>query len=423
MKPRSSGTVEEPHLKARRDLTAREIQQVREAIRRRLGDTSVPTLPQVAMRIIELVANPEAAVTDFTEVIQADQALTGRLLRMANSAAFGQRKPVTRIERAMVLLGLQRLKALALGFHLSKAAAVGDDSLSSRRLWTQSLYRGWLGLRIAETYSRRVAGEAFIVGLLADAGLPMMPKLVGVTFNDKINLEDPPAKRFLDESMRLPFTHADVTAALCELWKLPELLTFPLANHHTFPSRMSWDDPRSAVHSIACFVGSIPLDPAGAPVSGHPFRKLAQRLLGLSADEIEPLIAQAAEDFEACKSMFSHVLDESLSIDQIVDEASSHLVLADGSEEVAPDLPAPERVCQVHAPEVFEVDGLRLELEATGGAFVTVYIADDRGTRLLSERVRPADQKREDICRVLMLDDAPSAQVDEIIDRMLGLAA
>src|SRR5262245_65395254 len=103
-------------MKPRGELSAREVEELYARLQKRLGDTSVPTLPQVAVRILELIANPNSTIQKFTEVIKTDQALTGRLLRLSNSAQFAQRQPVTRLERAMVLLGMDRLKAMSLGF-------------------------------------------------------------------------------------------------------------------------------------------------------------------------------------------------------------------------------------------------------------------------------------------------------------------
>jgi len=406
-------------VRARRELSAKEVVQVRQAIQRRLGDTSVPTLPQVALRIIELVSNPDSAISDFTEVSQADQALTGRLLRTANSAAFGQRKPVTRIERAMVLMGLDRLKALALGFHLSAAAAKDEDSASHRRVWTQSLFRGWLALRVAERQNRQVAGECFIAGLMSDVGLPMMRKLTHDYYLAAIDPTDPPTKQYLSETMNLPFTHVDVSAALCELWKLPDILQWPISNHHTHPASVNWTDPRSSIHAICCFVGAIPLDPEGRPVQSDVFERMGEKLLGLSAGDLARLIDQAGEDFEACKSMFTHIIDNTLSVEMIVEQANRNVLPDETLEEVEDrpdDSPAP-------ATLAYEVAGLRFEVEPAGPSMVTVYISDERGNRIVSEHVRPDRQPAQEILALLMLDGAASPGADDVIDGIRRLAA
>ena len=103
-------------VKRRQDMSARDVADLHDRLSRKLGDTSLPTLPEVALRIMDLVAREDATIDQFAEVIQSDQALTGRLLRLANSAHYAQAKPVTTLNRTMVLIGMDRLKAMALGF-------------------------------------------------------------------------------------------------------------------------------------------------------------------------------------------------------------------------------------------------------------------------------------------------------------------
>src|SRR5205823_4861273 len=79
-----------------------------------------------------------------SEIIRADAALAGRVLRLANCAFFAQRQPITNLDRSCVLLGVDRLKSVALGFYLSRAAAGDPRQSLSRRIWGQSVYRACL---------------------------------------------------------------------------------------------------------------------------------------------------------------------------------------------------------------------------------------------------------------------------------------
>ena len=76
-------------------------------------------MPQVAARLLELAADPNAQIRDYVDAIKTDWALTGRVLRLANSAFYAQRQPVTRLDRALIVLGVERAKAICLGFYLS----------------------------------------------------------------------------------------------------------------------------------------------------------------------------------------------------------------------------------------------------------------------------------------------------------------
>ena len=406
-------------MKMRKDLSATEIENLHATLQKRLGDTSVPTLPQVAVKIIELVSDPNSAIADFTEAIRTDQALTGRMLRMANSAAFGQRQPVTKIERAMVLLGLDRIKALTLGFHLSKVATGDSGEFSFQRIWTQSVFRGWLALRLAERFNKSVSGECFIVALLADAGMPMMPKLIGSSYKNTVRPGDAPTSQFLAEWNALPYTHADVSAALGRMWKLPPMLSRPIGAHHTKPAAMDANDAQSVINCIAYFVGMVPLDPAGGATVSQALGRHAELMFQLSAEDLTEMLTLAAKDFEDCKSIFSHILDRSLSVDAIMEQASSHLI-----DEACPHAEAaPSNGTAPSANPKLTAGPFTLELVPADAGHVQVRIADAKGAPLLTERVNPAKQDEKEIQTLLLLDGATPAEIAEVMRSLRAMAA
>jgi HD-like signal output (HDOD) protein len=364
------------------------------------------------MRIIELVSDQNSSVADFTETIRSDQALTGRLLRMANSAAYGQRTPVTKIERAMVLIGIEKLKALALGFHLSKVAFAEDD-FSFQRVWTKSLFRGWLASRLAERLGSEASGEAFIVGLLSDAGLPMMPKLIGAGYANTVDPKDPPAKQYLTESSSLPYTHVDVAAALCRLWKLPDVLSKPITNHHTPPSGLDPKSPASVLQATGYFVGMLPLDPQGRACFTQPVAATARRLFDMTSEDVGTLLDLAAEDFEKCKAVFSHIIDQHLGVEAIVEQANRHLGSIDGPE--LEDDEEPAEVLRFHAGDMF------IEIEPSDEHHVTVFLTDAAGNRILSEQIDPSAHDERSIRQALLLENAPSEQVAQVLQGLASL--
>lgn len=403
-------------MKPRKDLSAREVSDLHDSIIRRLGDTSVPTLPEVAVRVIQLVSNPNTTLKQFVEVVQTDQALTGRLLRTANSAMFAQRQPVTQLQRAMVLLGLDRLKAMALGFHLSQAAAKDSGDFSVRGIWAQSIFRAWTAFRLTEFFNRSLTGEAFIVGLMQDAAIPMMPKLIGQEWATIADPAQLPQKQFQAEYRQLPYTHVDVIESLMKMWKLPPILSRPIAAHHTGPESMNRNDPISLLSAVAYFVGSMHLQ---QDVEGpkNPSAHTAQRLFGLDAAALQTTLKNAAADFRASKELFSHVLNDDTSVEQILSSASKEV--SDSSTQLVDNVMATQGVAAAR----FEACGLVLEILPNTTSKVTVYIADSSGNRLLSEEVDPKNKSRGDLQRILMLEDAPSDLVDQVVGQIQRLAA
>ncbi len=395
-----------------------EVDRLRDDLGKRLGDTSVPTLPEVAVRILALVADPNACASDFTRIISADQSLTGRLLRLANSASFAQRRPVTSLDRTIVLLGLNRVKAMALGFHLSRAAAEDSGDFSFKQTWTRSLFRAHLGLKLAEAVCPSASGEAFVVGLMADAGLPLMPKLVGPMYTRTIKPTDPPSLQYEQEWRLLPMTHADVAAGLCRLWKLPAVLSEPIAHHHERPATVDRRSPASVLLAVAYVVGELDLARAHeTAVPAAIVSDAAERLLGLDRDAVKHVIGLAAEEFEATRDFFRHVLDATISIDEILDRANHQMGVGEPPQAPA-DAPSPGV-----DPLRITTDSMVLELEPAPGGRVTVYVADAAGNRLLSETISPMRQTEKQIRETLMLERADADLIRRVMDGLRSLAA
>jgi hypothetical protein len=106
-------------------------------LKERIKSTKASALARRALLAIDArdMTRAAALVADYAKLIRNDQAVSGRVLRLANSAFFAQRRPVTTIDRACVVLGTDRLKAVALGFHLSRACQTGGDKEYSRKIW------------------------------------------------------------------------------------------------------------------------------------------------------------------------------------------------------------------------------------------------------------------------------------------------
>ncbi len=408
-------------------MSARDVADLHDRLSRKLGDSALPTLPEVALRIMDLVGNERSTIDQFAEVIQSDQALTGRLLRLANSAHYAQRKPVTTLNRAMVLIGMDRLKAMALGFHLSKAAASDKSAFGFKRQWTISLFRAWFALRLAERFDKSVSGEAFIVGLMSDAGVPMMPRLAGAQYLELVTVDMPPALRLKQEFEHFEFTHVDLAAVMCRIWRFPTVLARPICLHHS-PARSierteTGYESQSLLHAIAYFAGSLPLSPGDSEHSSNldeaGFAVLGEQLFSMSAADMQQTVAEAAKDFAATRDLFSHIVDRGLSVEAILRKANHHL--GDSVEELCEESLENERL--LGRVLRFEAGGLTLEMERAVDHLVTVYINDAAGKRLLSEEINLKVQDEGQIRQLLLLDEASDDEIEQVFAGLKRLAA
>ena len=136
---------------------------VLDELRKLFAKAKLPSSPALASRILALADDPDATLDQFAKVIQVDGALAARLLKMANSACMALVTPATTIQRAVMVLGLGRVRTAALGFqlvgHLNK---LGGKKFDIKAYWQQSVLRGCVGREIANVVAPGLAEEAFL---------------------------------------------------------------------------------------------------------------------------------------------------------------------------------------------------------------------------------------------------------------------
>lgn len=410
-------------MKLRSQISASELGDLYQLLDRKLDGVGLNSQPEVAIKLLEISRNKNAQLADYAKLIRNDQAVSGRVLRLANSAFFAQRRPVTTIDRACVVLGTDRLKAVSLGFHLSRACQTGGDKEYSRKIWGESLYRACLGAQLAKVAAPGLVSEAFVIGLMMDAGLPIMTSLLKDEFRSLRDQKLSPGRQARVEYDTLPFTHVDVMTALMHKWKLPELLVKPIELHHTKPPETRKDDPLSRLHRVAYVVGLIELDSSDEGVKpvneSTPGVKTAQRILTLTDGELEATVTASVNEYSLTSEMFKEIADGLTNLDELMDTVQRSLVEAVDSV-IEADLVSGEEGKPI---ERLVFQGRSLELSCDEDGLATVYLVDSQGTRLVSHRFVPAQARLQEICEALGLEAALPAELDKLQQSVRRLAA
>ena len=195
------------------------------------GDVELlPSTPQAFQEILGCLQQPNATVADAARIIARDVAMTANILKLVNSAFFGAKQTIARVDRAVAYLGLDTIGALVLGhsiFNQHEVSRTRGAGIS--HLWQHSLQTAAAASAIAlcEQNSATVAEEAFLAGLLHDIG-----KLVFAmrSVNPLGDADDADAVQQIERH------HAEVGAYLLGLWGFPNSIVEAVAFHHT-PSR------------------------------------------------------------------------------------------------------------------------------------------------------------------------------------------
>lgn len=413
-------------MKIRATLTAAEVQDLHDRLGRVLDRMSVESHPRVALRVLELSRRADAQISEYGEVIKTDWNLTGRLLRLANSALLAQRTPVTKLERALVLLGLERVKAVALGFYLSRAAASEGGRRVAREVWGQSVYRACLAACLARAKCPSLASEAFVVGLMLDCGIPLMARLLGEPYEKLLAVCTTPSRLFQAEMNTLEFTHTDLAAALMRRWSMPALLARPIVWHHAPPPPATVaSDAQAMLQLIACYTGCVVLSADGRPRHSTPSSTTAGSLLGLSPVELSRVVGAATSEYGALCEVFSDIADHLHDPDRIAESVQMQLVEALDAELI-------RSVSRDVALPPLTVAGLRVDLEraASAGAErdgagprITAYLSTPSGERVISCTLRARAETPASLRRALGVDEATDAELRALMEQIARLAA
>ncbi len=311
-----------------------------------------------------------------------------------------------------MLIGPDRLKATALGFHLSQAATASGSEELQKYIWTQSLYRACLGFRLAETVDRTVSGEAFVVGLLLDAGVPLLPGLAGKDAEEIVNRHSDPSSQYAEEFNTLGFTHVDVVTVLCKIWALPEMLVNPISKHHRKP-KANWRESREGIlHAISFFAGSLILNKEAASMYTPPLRTMASAYFDLAGVDLTTILAKARDDFNATKDMFAEVTDKTVSAEAILESANTHLGLEHEVKEISED-----DIRSIKAGD------FSLEILPHRADLVTIYLTDESGARIGSEQINPQSISPGESRERFLLDELNDSDIQNAINEVISIAA
>ena len=192
-------------------------------------DTVLPMLPSVAMRVIELAADPDVHVAQLARIVTKDQVLASRLLGLANSAFAAPSSPVTTLTQAMVRLGTGRVRNLVLtvSFH-SKLCDERTYGPNGRRLMDHGVGTAYLA-RLAAERARVDVDEAFLCGLVHDIG-----KLVVYKIAYDIQREGGAGVDPAELDLFVVERHAEIGARVLSGWQLPASLQQPVLYHHDY---------------------------------------------------------------------------------------------------------------------------------------------------------------------------------------------
>jgi len=239
---------------------------------------TLPSLPTLYKNLLSEIQKSDASVKKIGEIIAQDMSMTAKILQLVNSVFFGLRRHISNPTQAVMLLGLDTVKALVLSVHVfSQFNGVQLKKISLEQLQMHRLTVGAFAKRIAEAEGRdkQVADFAFTAGLLHDIGRLVLATNLPEEYVEALSLEETMKIDLLRaEQMVFEATHAEVGAYLLGIWGLPDEVVEALAFHHNPFENISKDFcALTAVHVANCLAHESRLlaSPGNPPQINEPY--------------------------------------------------------------------------------------------------------------------------------------------------------
>jgi len=200
---------------------------------------TMPSLPTSVSKVLEICNNPHTSPADLNQVISLDPVLVGRVLKLINSAYYGLGQPVTSLARAIIMLGINTVKNLALSTavieHLSSKSK--SPGLDMEGFWRHSLCVGVSAKLLAKKrgIETKFIEEYFTAGLLHDIGKIPLNAVLSKNYLLTVSAADRERESlFRAEEKTLGINHCAAGALIRAAWKLDGAVGTVIVQHHDY---------------------------------------------------------------------------------------------------------------------------------------------------------------------------------------------
>lgn len=258
-----------------------------------VGD--LPPMPMIAVKVLDLLQDPTTSADKLAAIISNDQAVSARVLKIANSSFYSLRRQVNTLEHAIVIMGEKTLKSLVLASSLKGTNR--SFGLMEKMLWEDSLGCA-IGSRFTSLWFKSAdPEEAFLAGQFRHIGKMVMnsidPDLYRKVIEGAYNGEGSEAEM---ERSFFPYSHAEIGEALLEKWNFSDRLT-KVTRYHAEIDAFSEDEPEllrlaatvNMADAMCKFIGIGQREP---DMSLEVWQSAGARVLNVAPDQTDLLVEE-----------------------------------------------------------------------------------------------------------------------------------
>lgn len=216
----------------------------------------LPPSPIVATKLLELLRKPDLKIKELANAVSLDPVIAARLMRMANSAFYQQQKQINTVDRAIIIVGEDVLKNLAMEYSLRNAHKT--YGVLERRLWEVSIGCAVASRMIADRLTEIDKNEAYLAGLQHHIGKVLMVNRDKDLYKEVVRIVDAGKGQLRDVERGLfAYSHEMVGAALLDYWNYPKTIVNVTLHHHEFEKLRHEDEEVFTLCAIICLASDF----------------------------------------------------------------------------------------------------------------------------------------------------------------------
>ncbi len=261
----------------------------------------LPSMPHIAARVMEKLSDEDSTPREIHQLIIKDQALTARVLKVANSPYYGASRSISTLRDAVMFMGFNSIRSLIMTAVLKGMFL--NVGLSEKLLWEHAVGCGLAARKIGDEIDFQSKEEAYLAGLMHDVGKTALflrsPKVMREIMQEVYN---DGADFFEVEERKLGFTHADVGGIIADKWRFTTDIEEAIANHHQPDQARSAKELTQIVSLANSICHKLSVGPTRKPDLDLNDRE-STKTLGLSLASIEKIlfaVSEAVRDDSAC---------------------------------------------------------------------------------------------------------------------------
>ncbi len=261
------------------------------AIRDRLSCAALVPMPQVLLQLMEHCQSEHTGMAELAGLIAKDAAMTAKILRVANSAAYSRRTQLVSLEQALLAIGIDMVKIMVISESVFKVSGGFSQAatLDLRGFWKHSLLAAFNARLIAEQMKYHHAEEAYLAGLLHDVGRLALVSVAPQEYAATFFAPDDDSLCAIEQRI-LQLTHAEAGAWLIGQWNLDSFLADSVLYHHEPAARLEEAHPLIRIVALA--------DALSCDMPDAPAALAAGASCGLAAADLEKIAARAGEQLK-----------------------------------------------------------------------------------------------------------------------------